>query len=458
MAKSGGEGRSAIDKSLPHDRDAERLILGAILLDNTTINQAAERLRHEDFLLDSHRRIFEKMIRLFERGAVIDPYTLQDELRRAGELEMVGGMAAISNLFEGVPRFSNIDSYTGIVKGKAILRRLITTSNQIMSTCFDAEDEPDAILDQAERLIFSIAEDRIREGFVPIGKVAEQQFKHIGEIAAKGHQLVTGIATGFFNLDSMTSGLQRGDLVVIAARPSMGKTAFGLNIAQNVALQQPRDDGSRPVIGVFSLEMSKEQLAQRLLCSQARIDAHLLRKGILSKEDWRKLAGAVSELGDARIFLDDTPSISVMEMRAKSRRLKNEQHGLDLLIVDYLQLMGSRSRVESRQQEVSQISRELKGLAKELNVPLVALSQLNRAPEARTDKRPQLSDLRESGSIEQDADVVMFIFREDVYKPETDRQNIAEIIIGKQRNGPTGNVELVFLKNLTRFEEKYNES
>jgi replicative DNA helicase len=458
MAKSGGEGRSAIDKSLPHDRDAERLILGAILLDNTTINQAAERLRHEDFLLDSHRRIFEKMVRLFERGAVIDPYTLQDELRRSGELEMVGGMAAISNLFEGVPRFSNIDSYTGIVKGKAILRRLITTSNQIMSTCFDAEDEPDAILDQAERLILSIAEDRIREGFVPIGKVAEQQFKHIGEIAAKGHQLVTGIATGFFNLDSMTSGLQRGDLVVIAARPSMGKTAFGLNIAQNVALQQPRDDGSRPVIGVFSLEMSKEQLAQRLLCSQARIDAHLLRKGILSKEDWRKLAGAVSELGDARIFLDDTPSISVMEMRAKSRRLKNEQHGLDLLIVDYLQLMGSRSRVESRQQEVSQISRELKGLAKELNVPLVALSQLNRAPEARTDKRPQLSDLRESGSIEQDADVVMFIFREDVYKPETDRQNIAEIIIGKQRNGPTGNVELVFLKNLTRFEEKYNES
>jgi replicative DNA helicase len=457
MAKSGGEVRSAIDKSLPHDRDAERLILGAIVLDNTTINQAAERLTHGDFFLDSHRRIFEKMIRLFERGAVIDPYTLQDELRRAGELEMVGGMAAISNLFEGVPRFSNIDSYTGIVKGKSILRRLITTSNQIMSTCFDAEDEPDAILDQAERLILSIAEDRIREGFVPIGTVAEQQFKHIGEIAAKGHQLVTGVATGFFNLDSMTSGLQRGDLVVIAARPSMGKTAFGLNIAQNVALQ-PRDDGSRPIVGIFSLEMSKEQLAQRLLCSQARIDAHLLRKGILSKEDWRKLAGAVSELGDARIFLDDTPSISVMEMRAKSRRLKNEQHRLDLLIVDYLQLMGSRGRVESRQQEVSQISRELKGLAKELNVPLIALSQLNRAPEARTDKRPQLSDLRESGSIEQDADVVMFIFREDVYKPETERQNIAEIIIGKQRNGPTGTVELVFLKNLTRFEEKYNES
>jgi replicative DNA helicase len=457
MAKSGGDGRSPIDKSLPHDRDAERLILGAIVLDNTTINQAAERLRHEDFFLDPHRRIFEKMVRLFERGAVIDPYTLQDELRRSGELEMVGGMAAISALFDGVPRFSNIDSYTGIVKGKSILRRLITTSNQIMSTCFDAEDEPDAILDQAERLILAIAEDRIKEGFVPIGTVAEQQFKHIGEIAARGHHLVTGVPTGFFNLDSLTSGLQRGDLVVIAARPSMGKTAFGLNIAQNVAVQ-PRQDGTRPVVGVFSLEMSKEQLAQRLLCSQARIDAHLLRKGILSKDDWRKLAGAVSELGEARIFLDDTPSITVMEMRAKSRRLKNEQHGLDLLIVDYLQLMGSRGRIESRQQEVSQISRELKGLAKELNVPLVALSQLNRAPEARTDKRPQLADLRESGSIEQDADLVMFIFREDVYKPETERQNIAEIIIGKQRNGPTGTVELVFLKNLTRFEEKYTES
>jgi replicative DNA helicase len=448
-------GDSPFDKALPSNIDAERSILGAVLLDNQTINQAAERLKRDDFFLDSHRRVYDKMLHLMETGRAIDPITLQEELQRAGDLQLIGGAAFVASLIDGVPRFSNIEEYARIVKGKSILRRLITTSNQVMNRCFDAEEEPEALLDEAERSILAIAEDRIRQGFVPISEVAHKQLEHIEEIAGR-EQLITGIATGFRDLDYMTSGLQRGDMVIIAARPSMGKTAFCLNIAQNAATHA-QHHGERAVVGVFSLEMSKEQLVQRLLCSQARIDAHKLRTGMLSKEDWRHLALAVSELAETRIFLDDTPAISALEMRAKARRLKNEQRGLDLLIVDYLQLMSGRGRVESRQQEVSQISRDLKALAKELGVPVVALSQLSRAVESRSDHRPQLSDLRESGSIEQDADLVMFIYRDDVYNPETEKQNIAEIIIGKQRNGPIGTVELVFLKQLTRFEDRYRE-
>ena len=445
----------ALDKPMPNNVEAERLILGVILLDNSTINQAAERLKPDDFFLPSHRRIYEKMLYLYEQGRAIDPLTLQEELRRAGELEQVGGPAYIASLFDGVPRFSNLDNYTRITKGKSTLRRLIHASSQVMTMAMDEEDEPEVILDNAERLILGIAEDRIKAGFTPLSEVAEGQLKHIEEIAGRG-QLITGIATGFNDLDYMTSGLQRGDLIIVAARPSMGKTAFALNVAQNAALKE-QHHGRKAVVGVFSLEMSKEQLVNRMLCSQARIDAHRLRSGMLGKEDWRKLALAVGELSEAKVFLDDTPGISVLEMRAKSRRLKNEQKALDLIVIDYLQLMSGRGRIESRQQEVSQISRELKMLAKELNVPLIALSQLSRAPEQRTGSKPQLSDLRESGSIEQDADVVMFIYREDYYKPETEKQNIAEIIIGKQRNGPTGGVELVFLKQLTKFEDKYRE-
>jgi replicative DNA helicase len=448
-------GDAALDKPMPNNVEAERLILGVILLDNSTINQAAERLKPDDFFLPSHRRIYEKMIYLYEQGRAIDPVTLQEELRRAGELEQVGGAAYIASLFDGVPRFSNLDNYTRITKGKSTMRRLIHAASQVMTMAFDEEDEPEVVLDQAERLILGIAEDRIKQGFTPLGEVAESQLKHIEEIAGRD-QLITGIATGFTDLDYMTSGLQRGDLIIVAARPSMGKTAFCLNVAQNAALRV-QHHGQKAVVGVFSLEMSKEQLVNRMLCSQARIDAHRLRSGMLSKDDWRKLALAVGELSEAKVFLDDTPGMSVLEMRAKARRLKNEQKSLDLIVIDYLQLMSGRGRVESRQQEVSQISRELKMLAKELNVPLIALSQLSRAPEQRTGSRPQLSDLRESGSIEQDADVVMFIYREDYYKPETEKQNIAEIIIGKQRNGPTGAVELVFLKQLTKFEDKFRE-
>lgn len=442
-----------LEKTLPSNVEAERMILGVILLDNLVVNQAIEKLKPEDFFLHSHRRIFEKMILLVEQGRGIDPITLQEELRRSGELESVGGTAYVATLFDGVPRFSNIESYIKIVKGKSTLRKLINASNQIMAMAFDDEEEPEMILDEAERQIFAIAEDRIKEGFVHIGEVAGKQLKVIDEIAGR-EQLVTGVATGFRDLDFMTSGLQRGDLIIVAARPSMGKTAFSMNMAQNAALHtQPH--GGKAVIGVFSLEMSKESLVQRMLCSQARVDAHRLRTGMLSRDDWRRLGQGVGELSEARIFLDDTPGISVLEMRAKARRLLNEQKALDMIIVDYLQLMTGKGRYESRQQEVSQISRELKMLAKELNVPLIALSQLSRAPETRTGQhKPQLSDLRESGSIEQDADVVMFIYREEVYKPETEKQNIAEIIIGKQRNGPIGSVELVFLKSLTRFEDR----
>jgi replicative DNA helicase len=445
-----------LEKSLPNNIEAERMILGVILLDNLVINQAIEKLKPEDFFLFSHRRIFEKMILLVEQGRGIDPITLQEELRRSGELESVGGIAYIATLFDGVPRFSNLESYIRIVKGKSTLRKLINAANQVMAMAFDDEEEPEVILDEAERQIFAIAEDRIKEGFVHIGEVAGKQLKVIDEIAGR-QQLVTGVATGFRDLDFMTSGLQRGDLIIVAARPSMGKTAFSMNMAQNAALHT-QTHGGKAVIGVFSLEMSKESLVQRMLCSQARVDAHRLRTGMLSRDDWRRLGQGVGELSEARIFLDDTPGISVLEMRAKARRLLNEQKALDMIIVDYLQLMTGKGRYESRQQEVSQISRELKMLAKELNVPLIALSQLSRAPETRTGQhKPQLSDLRESGSIEQDADVVMFIYREEVYKPETEKQNIAEIIIGKQRNGPIGSVELVFLKSLTRFEDRASD-
>ena len=813
MAKQGSTGDFTLDKALPSSIEAERLILGVVLLDNVAINQAVENLKPDDFFIGSNRRIYQKMIALYERGQAIDPVTLQEELRRAGELEQVGGPAYIAALFDGVPRFSNIESYVELVKGKSMLRRLITSANQIMAMAFDDEDAPEEILDKAESLILAIGEDRIKQGFVHIGDVAARQLTVIEESAGR-EQLITGLATGFNDLDYMTSGLQRGDLIIIAARPSMGKcvaadseivladgsvqtieeinqrheatlltlgddfkfrlirpsafvddgikpvyrvttrlgryvdstlshpyltidgwrklaelkvgdhvavprrmevfgdqrlrddeieslayasrdgiipptvfqlarpqlahflrtlfdmvarvipaqgraikigyssaserharqllhlllrfgviaklskgssdneaigrqlwrleitdanslgriyseirvnpqpanagdrvepgversvtpgskgdlfrqpanagdshllisqmerpklmncrslrelgdastapflgfralrstpgfmlppafagcesafsfagselaardvywdeivsieylgdkqvydltipethnfvandicvhnTAFSLNIAQNAATR-PMHNGEKAVVGVFSLEMSNEQLVNRLLCSQARVDAHRLRSGYLSKDEWRRLAIAVGEMAETKIYLDDTPGISVLEMRAKARRLKNEQKALDLLIVDYLQLMSGRGRNESRQQEVSQISRELKMLAKELNVPMVALSQLSRAPETRTGShKPQLSDLRESGSIEQDADVVMFIYREEVYKPETEKQNIAEIIIGKQRNGPIGSVELIFLKQLTRFEDKYRE-
>ncbi|MFP5263496.1 MAG: replicative DNA helicase [Blastocatellia bacterium] len=436
------------EKGLPSNIEAERSILGAILLDNAVCNQAIELMRRDDFFLDSHRRIFDKMVALTERGSVIDLITLSDELRRAAEFEQIGGATYIASLIDGVPRTDTIEHYAKIVKSKAMLRRLITASNQIIARAFDEEDDPDVIIDQAEQMIFQIAEDRVRQGFQYIGEVAQRRLEQIEQMAGRP-EMITGVPTGFTDFDQMTSGLQRQDLVIIAARPSMGKTALALNMAQYAA-----KNGN--TVGVFSLEMSAEQLVSRLLCSEARVDAHRLRTGYLNREEWARLADALRRLCETQVFIDDTAGAGVLEMRAKSRRLKAE-HGLDLLIIDYLQLMSGRGRIESRQQEVSQISRDLKALAKELNVPVIALSQLSRATETRSEHKPQLSDLRESGAIEQDADVVCFIFREEVYNQTDENRGRAELIVAKQRNGPTGSVELAFLKEFTRFENMWKE-
>ena len=437
-----------LDRGLPSNVEAERSILGAILLDNAVCNQAIELLRREDLFLDSHRRIFDKMISLTERLMPIDLITLSDELRRAGEFEQIGGATYIASLIDGVPRTDTIEPYAKLVKQKSMLRKLISASQQIVSLAFEEEDDADVIIDKAEHMIFEIAEDRVRQGFQYIGDVAHRRLEQIEQMAGRP-EMITGVPTGFTDFDRMTSGLQRQELVVIAARPSMGKTALALNMAQYAA-----KNGN--VVGIFSLEMSAEQLVSRLLCSEARVDAHRLRTGYLNREEWARLADALRRLCETKVFIDDSAAVSVMEMRAKCRRLKVE-HGLDMLIVDYLQLMAGRGRMESRQQEVSQISRDLKGLAKELDIPVVALSQLSRAPEQRSEHKPQLSDLRESGAIEQDSDVVCFIYREELYNPTDENQGTAELIIGKQRNGPTGSVPLAFLKEFTRFENMWRE-
>jgi replicative DNA helicase len=436
------------DKGLPSNVEAERSILGAILLDNAVCNQAIELLRRDDFFLDSHRRIFDKMISITERLMPIDLITLSDELRRAGEFEQIGGATYIASLIDGVPRTDTIEPYAKLVKQKSMLRKLISASQQIVSLAFEEEDDADVIIDKAEHLIFEIAEDRVRQGFQYIGDVAHRRLEQIEQMAGRP-EMITGVPTGFTDFDRMTSGLQRQELIVVAARPSMGKTALALNMAQYAA-----KNGN--VVGIFSLEMSAEQLVSRLLCSEARVDAHRLRTGYLNREEWARLADALRRLCETKVYIDDSAGTSVMEMRAKCRRLKAE-HGLDMLIIDYLQLMAGRGRIESRQQEVSQISRDLKGLAKELDVPVVALSQLSRAPEQRSEHKPQLSDLRESGAIEQDSDVVCFIYREEVYNPTDENQGTAELIIGKQRNGPTGVVPLAFLKEFTRFENMWRE-
>jgi replicative DNA helicase len=440
---------AAPDRTLPHSLDAERSVLGAVLISNEAFNHAAELIDSGDFFRDAHRRIFDKMVALSERGDAIDFITLKEELSRAGELDEIGGPAYIAALADGVPRSANVEYYARIVKEKSTLRSLIHSANKILAEAYEAEQEPDLLLDEAERAIFAIAEDRIRAGFVPLRDLVQGSFATIEKLQQhKG--LVTGVPTGFIDLDEMTSGLQPSDLILVAARPSMGKTSFMLNVAQHVGTSTDM------TVGFFSLEMSKEQLFMRLLTSEARIDAHRFRSGYLNEKDYGRLSHALGTLAEARVFIDDTAAIGVLEMRAKARRLKAE-HGLHLLVIDYIQLMQGRGRFESRQQELASISRSLKGLAKELSVPIVALSQLSRAPETRSDHRPQLSDLRESGALEQDADVVMFIFREEQYRgddgqPNQEAEGMAEIIVGKQRNGPTGTVKLAFIKEHTRFE------
>jgi len=440
-----------LEKSLPHSIEAEKAVLGAVLLDNQLFDQAAELLSQDDFYADANRRIFNRMENLSAESRAIDSVTLREELLKDNQLELVGGAAYIASLLDGVPRISNLEHYARIVKEKSLLRKLIHSTNEILIRSFSADEDPMVLLERAERAIFQISEERVKSGFVQLPDLLSKTYKHIETLYEK-KELVTGLATGFVKLDQMMSGLQPSDLVILAARPGMGKTSLALNLAQYAAIKEKK------IIGIFSLEMAAEQLVMRLLCSEARVDSHKARSGFLSKDDWRDLAKALGKLAEARIFIDDTPGISIVEMRSKARRLKAE-HGLDLLIIDYLQLMsgstGARRGYENRQQEISAISRSLKGLAKELGVPVLALSQLSRAPEQRRgDHKPQLSDLRESGSIEQDADVVLFVYREDLYKKDRDEADtgVAEIIVGKQRNGPIGVVELAFISQWTKFE------
>jgi replicative DNA helicase len=439
---------TTLERPLPQNLEAERSILGAVLLDNHALNAAVQVLRSEDFFLPQHRHIFERMVQLSEKQQAIDTITLMEDLSRRGELEAAGGVAYLSQLADGLPRVTNVDHYSRIVKEKSILRGLIHSTAAIQEQAFASGDDADVILDRAESKIFQLAEDRVKVGLVGVKDLVKDGFERLEKIFSEGRR-ITGLATGYSNLDNETAGLQPSELIILAARPSMGKTALALNIAENVGLRQ------REPVAIFSLEMSKESLLLRLLASEARVDAHKFRTGHMSRDDWGKITGALANLGEAPIWIDDSASSTVLEMGAKARRLKRDR-GLSLMIVDYLQLVvpTGTGRQTNRQEEVSGMSRALKGLAKELKVPIVVLSQLTRAPE-REERKPQLADLRESGAIEQDADVVLFINRPNFYKtdlPEEDRAK-AELIIAKQRNGPTGTLNFVFLARHTRFEE-----
>ncbi len=430
----------------PQNIEAEQSILGGILLENSAINSALEILSKNDFYSEAHRRIFSVIVELSERNEPVDIITLSNALKDKNMLDSVGGSAYIASLVDNVPSAANVANYAKIVKEKAILRGLISSATDIINSCYEPGSDVDLVLDKAEHSIFEISENKVRPSFFPIREIVKDSFRSIEDLFAR-KELITGVPTGFEKIDDLTSGLQKSELIIIAGRPSMGKTAFALNIAQYAALE------GQTTAAIFSLEMSKEQLAFRLLASDAKVDSQRLRKGFLGETDWPKLTTAAGRLSEAPIFIDDTAAITVLEMKAKSRRLKADQ-GLGLIIVDYIQLMRSGSYRESREQEISEISRSLKALAKELNVPVVALSQLNRKVEDRTNRRPQMADLRESGAIEQDADVIAFIYRDEVYNKSDDNpeKGIAEIIIAKQRNGPTGTVKLAFLEKFTAFE------
>lgn len=442
----------SLEKTLPNNLEAERSILGAVLLDDKAVLTVFEILKSQDFYLESHRRIFEKMLQLMNNSRPIDLVTLKDELQRANEIESVGGSAYLAGLTDGLPRAMNIEHYARIVKEKSTLRRLIQISSETMARSYQDEDSAEEVLQQVEKAIFDIAGQQFHTSFLPIAPIVSDVFKEIEELSNR-KATVTGLETGFVDLDKMTAGLHPSDLIIIAARPGLGKTSLCLNIAEHVGIRL------RKSVGIFSLEMSKEQLVKRLLCAESRIDAHRINTGYLSKEDWNRLSRASGELSETRVFIDDTASVMIPELRSKARRLSLE-HGLDLIIVDYLQLMsGSNQRYENRTQEISQVSRGLKAIAKELSIPVIAVSQLSRAIESRTGehRKPQLSDLRESGSIEQDADLVMFIYREEMVNPTEENSGLAELIVGKQRNGPVGSVHLAFSKQFTRFDNLYQE-
>ncbi len=443
-----------IQRLPPQDLDAEQAVLAAALLDSSAIYKAIEVLNYHDFYKPAHQKIFLTLLALHDANEAIDIITLSDALKARGYLDAVGGVSYLSDLMNAVPTAANIRTHAKIVHKKALLRELITVSTDIVTKSYEEQIDADNLLDDAEQSIFSIADRQTKAPFVPMNILVKTGFEIIERLADKR---MTGLPTGFEKLDEITSGLQNSDLIIVAGRPSMGKTAFALGLAQNVALKQGG------TVGIFSLEMSKEQLVLRMLCSEARVDANKIRSGFLGRpgnDNWRRLIEAASRLTLTPIFIDDSASLSVMEVRGKARRLKAE-HGLSLIVVDYLQLMRGRSDANNREQEISDISRSLKALAKELDLPVVALSQLSRAVESREKRRPMLADLRESGAIEQDADVVCFIYRQEVYEPckcPSDegcfcgRRGVAEIIIGKQRNGPTGTVNLCYISKFTRFE------
>jgi replicative DNA helicase len=445
----------ALDRPMPQSSDAERAVLGSILINNHAFYRVIGTIDTADFFKDAHRVIFATMRRMAERSQEIETLTLKEELVKNAQLEQAGGIAYVSSLLDSVPDVANVERYAKIVKEKSTLRRLIVMGNSVMRAALDAPSEPEDVLNIAEKSLYEIAEGSTEKGFVALDRITRGNMTAIEQIHSAG-KLITGIPTGYDRFNEFTSGFQAQDLIILAARPSMGKTSFMMNIAETIAIPgkdgQPRNGAQRLYgVGVFSLEMSKEQIGLRILSSESGVSNHLIRSGMLSERNWRDLAEAAGRLAKGKIYVDDTPGMDPMEMRAKARRLKMEV-GIDMLMVDYLQLMAVKGKIESRQQEISQISRGLKAMAKELNIPLMALSQLSRRPEQRTgDHRPQLADLRESGAIEQDADLVAFIYRDEVYNRDTEEKGIAEIIIAKQRNGPIGDFKLVFRNDITKF-------
>lgn len=435
----------------PHSLEAEQSVLGAMIIDKEAINTAVETIRPEDFYKEANKEIYETILELYNRNEPVDLITLSEELKKRGTLENVGGINYLTSLSGSVATTANVKYYCDIVEEKSILRRLIKSCDEIIAKSFEDAEEVNSIIERAEKSIFDITQGRNNEGFSPIKEVLLDSFSRIEEMSMNEGGL-TGLTTGFLDIDEKLSGLQKSDLILLAARPSMGKTALGLNIALNSAI---KGNGH---VAIFSLEMSKEQLVQRMLSSVSHVNLQKIISGRLDEDEWVKIVQAMGPLSSTNIFIDDTPGISIMEMKAKCRKLKIEK-GLDLVVVDYLQLMQSDSPSESRQQEISSISRGLKALAKEMECPVLALSQLSRAPELRSDHRPILSDLRESGAIEQDADIVMFLYRDEYYNEDTDKKNIGEVIIAKHRNGPTGTVELLWMGQFTKFVnlEKYRE-
>ncbi len=433
-----------VERVPPQSLEAEQSVLGAILLDGEALLKALEVISPEDFYRDAHRKIFQAMVELFERGEAVDLITVTDYLRSKGHLEEVGGVTYLSSLVNTVPTSANVRFHAKIVREKALLRGLLRAATEIVRMVYEEGLPGDELVDIAERKVFALSDQRIKTTFFSLKDVIKDSFEMIEHLYDK-KEAITGLPSGFKDLDELTTGFQKGDLIIIGGRPSMGKTAFALNIAQYVGVER-----GEPV-AIFSLEMSRRQLALRLLCAEAMVDSKKVQRGFIKKEDWHKLTSAAGRLAEAPIFIDDSSNISVLEMRAKARRLKAE-HGLSLVIVDYLQLMRGRGGVERREQEISEISRSLKALAKELDVPVIALSQLNRAVEQRQDKIPTLADLRESGAIEQDADVILFLYRDEVYhRNRPDNRGKALVRIAKQRNGPTGDIHLTFLSYCTRF-------